>query len=300
MFPDEIWVLIMNSAISAKIICAFYAVNHRFRAILKDMARENLAVNYVRYILQKCGNRADDEIWINRALYYGYAPLIRDFAEDINNDTLIICDCKTMIHRSLIDILYKCKINVFECFVDLYNIYKIYHNQYDKVIEYEGNISTGCIMVALDKYDANYGDIGDITMWAFEYGRDDLFFKINDYRMQYGEGERGIIPNKKISAWFLEKYPKSIYHFGVMSDTITCEELLMYYISQRTPENIILARISGEFVVCLYNLRLIVVCEYYEVAKLYIGKENYDDILRWVESCEFTMYIRDKYQSVFK
>jgi hypothetical protein len=288
----------INSAISAKVIRAFYAVNHRFRAILKEMARENLAVNYVRFILQKCGNRVDDTIWINRALYYGYAPLIRDFAEDINDDTLIICEYRTMIHRSLIDILYKCKINVFVCFVDLYNIYKIYHNQHDKVIEYEGNILTGCIMMALDKYDANYGCFEDIFIWAFAYGRDDLFFKFIDYSIHYDGKERCIVPNKKISAWFLEKYPKNIYHLGVMSDTITCEELLMYYISQRTPEDIILARISGEFEVSLGNLRLIIICEYYEVAKIYITEKYYrDDILRWVESCEFTMYIMDKYQS---
>jgi hypothetical protein len=287
----------INSAISAKIICAFYAVNHRFRAILKEMARENLAVNYVRYILQKCGNRVNDEIWFNRALYYGYAPLIRDFADNIGDIFIFMEDYNVIMHKSLIDVLYKRKINLFRCFADIYNIYKVYNNQNHKVIEYEGNLSTSCIMLALDKYDAKYEEFEDISIWSFNLGRDDLFFKFIDYFIRYNGEERCIVPNKKISTWFLEKYPKSIYHLGVMFDTITCEQLLIYYISQRTPENIIIARISGEFVVCFDNLRLIVVCEYYELAKLYISKENCDDILRWVESPEFTMYIMGKYQS---
>jgi hypothetical protein len=144
--------------------------------------------------------------------------------------------------------------------------------------------------VSLNKIQ-NHND--ETEQWAYMYGIPELFSKKNINKYSYP-----LIPNITISNSVINNATNAsnIYHNDVINNTISCNAILRYYVEEDKAEAEIIARISGEFRSNNDTLALIVVKEYYELARLLLTNGNCNYIVRWVVNSDLLEFIIDKFR----
>jgi hypothetical protein len=281
--PIDIWNNILHSDISKYIIVQIRALSYAHNQLIEENARLS-GFNYVKYVLQKCNNISDqDTIWYVRAFYAGYFPLLRDFHLNFGSLENIFIKygfMQIILHKypKLINLYYENNIFIPVKFLELYNMYQIYNNKPHKIRKNTlmNDISIMEIQVGLNKVQKHDDET---EYWAYMYGIPELFNKKNMNKYSYP-----LIPNITISN-------SVINHTDVINNTISCESILKYYVIEGISESVIIARISGEFVLNKNILVLIVIREYYKLARLFINNNNCNYIVSWIKNSDLLEFM---------